>query len=343
MTPILLISDQTLPNLLFLKQFGPFERYVFITTGKMEQGGKSRWIAQTAGIPEERILRREVEPEQPGSTLEALEGLNMPPEAPILAYVTGGTKMMSLGAYAWASQRQQAQIVYLPIGGTGFLQIFPEPREIPLTAQVSLEEYLAVHGVQVLGAEAWEEHLPEANRVFAHVAGRKQNREVQNRLLEARTSLGELAFPTLSAEQRRFYSGGWLECWLAGQVRDLLAVAPEQIRVSLKLNKSGPSSLMSNEYDVVYCFQNKLFIGECKYYTRPKGFAVSDISRELFKLGGINNQMGLHAKPFFAIVGTPAKDPAALSEQMAILRLKKAAELSTLSDENKLQAYLLSL
>ena len=53
-----IISDQTIPNLLIIKELADqYQSQVFITTKKMEEAGKSLWIEKAAGI-ESRSIKR---------------------------------------------------------------------------------------------------------------------------------------------------------------------------------------------------------------------------------------------------------------------------------------------
>lgn len=346
MTPLLLISEQTLPNLLFLKQFGPFERYIFLSTGRMERDGRSRWIAQTAGIPEAAIDLKLVDPEQPGSAIAALEGLGLPDSEPVLAFVTGGTKMMLLGTYAWASQRSNAEIFYLPIGSDHFLRIFPGSAELPLRVQVSLEEYLAVHGVQVLSKGNWQLWWPAAVEVFDHLTGAKPSAAMQQKLDWSRQQ-GVAGSSQTEKEERRFYSGDWLEVWLTGRLQDLLGIPSPNIAQGVRVNKSGPGNLYSNEYDILFVLDNRLHIGECKYFTGNTARPIGHIRQELHKLADANNLLGLFAQPFFGIVqfvngkAEPFIKETNLSswEELArLLRLKAPIELDTMKAPGQLVA-----
>ncbi len=45
------ISEQTIPNLLLIKEFeGKYDDMLFISTKQMEEKGQSRWIERAAGI-----------------------------------------------------------------------------------------------------------------------------------------------------------------------------------------------------------------------------------------------------------------------------------------------------
>lgn len=353
MTPILLISDQTLPNLLFLKQFGPFDRVVFVSTERMAKAGHPVWIAGAAGLDRKQVLEVNVDPDRPESTLQALNSLDLPQEEEVVGFITGGTKMMSLAAYAWCSQRTRARVLYLPFGGPNFLQIFPESAEVPLTVEASLTEYLAVHGVKVVQQGAWQPWENESHRVFDHFSGKKQDSEVGSRV---KASKRPNEFPKvahlLTPEERAFYSGAWFEVWMVSKVRSLLSVPEANICQGLKLNKSGvkDNNPYSNEYDAAFVFQNRLYLGECKFYSEGKSKALSVIRGDLFKLANANNLLGLNAKPFFSVVqfvnGNPEPFVSEVhkpnwDELSRILRIPEPIEWATLLDDHAFRAYFL--
>ncbi|MBK6949001.1 MAG: DUF1887 family protein [Haliscomenobacter sp.] len=146
-TAILLISEQTLPNVLFLKQFGPFERHVFLTTDKMETQGRSGWIIQAAGIAPGSVQRLPIDPENATVGHQMLEQQDWRTGTDYLIHLTGGTKMMALAAFAFFAGKPGSKLVYLPLNAPHFLELHPEPQEIPLSVSVNLEEYFRAYGV----------------------------------------------------------------------------------------------------------------------------------------------------------------------------------------------------
>ncbi len=91
-TSVLLISAETLPNVLFIKEF-PAERYVFITTAKMEQEKRSEWIIRAAGIAPQKVQRITVNQDDFGSILQSLENTGLQPSADWRVNITGGNKL----------------------------------------------------------------------------------------------------------------------------------------------------------------------------------------------------------------------------------------------------------
>lgn len=335
-TAIILLSEQTLPNVLFLKQFGPFERYIFLTTSKMKQEGRSDWVMQAAGIASQKVKHIVVDSENANASLEQLANESFDPDTPCLLNLTGGTKMMALAAYAHFAALPQVQIIYLPIGSDHFLEISPEPKKIQLTATLSIDEYFAAHGIVIRGENStWLSDASEAYRVYEHVTGRMKNQSIPS-------THKEIQSPALTPKQRRFYGGDWLEVWLANTVHKELEIPLKDIRVGIKLNRQGIHEQTSNEYDVLFMYKNRLYTGEAKRFVSDK-FEMDKINKELFKFAAIHTQLGLFAKPFFVIANDIGSSKEALTEQCKMLRLPYPADLSVIADKEKFKTYLRSL
>lgn len=346
MTIISLVSDQPMPNLLFIRQMPTADRYVFLTTERMEEEGKADNLVRVCGIPSERVDYLFSDHENLPAILAAWEELEEEPDDEYHINLTGGTKMMALATYDFFSRsmpEHQVHLYYLPLNAGLIRQTYPEAVEIPLDIHVSVETYLDVHGVKLLSHELWEPWVPEAKRIHRHISRKQTDKQIQSQLLEARADPINLGIQTLSREERDFFSGKWLEIWLASQVQELLGVPYDQILVGAKVNKSGKSGSTANEYDLLFVRNNRLYLGECKYFTSPKEKKMKDISRELFKMGGANNLTGLNARPFLAIHGGFPSLLPAMEEQCQILRLRPPALTDTLNDEARLALYLHSL
>ena len=346
MTIISLVSDQPMPNILFIRQMPVADRYVFLTTERMEQEGKADNLVKVCGIPEEKVDYIYCHHEDISSILEEWQELEDRPGEQYHINLTGGTKMMALGTFSFFSSKYPAErvsIYYVPLSGGHIRQMYPQDQRIALVGEISVRDYLWAHGVQLLEERDWQAWASEAQKVFRHVSKEQPDYRVQHKLLEARTNPAEMEITRLSAEERDFYSGKWLEVWLASQVQDLLGVDPSQILWDVKLNRSGAEINQANEYDVIFVRDNRLYLAECKYFTGKSERKINRISKELFKMGGANNLMGLNAKPFFAIVGNLDTKPEDLKEQFRILRIKLPAFLDTLRDPMALSTFLNAL
>src|SRR5512133_724597 len=96
------ISEQTIPNFLFIKTFEPADRYYFISTDKMEDsttGNRREWIIQIARINPAQCDMVKVNPESMQDVTNSLNHFEWGCYQEIIVNLTGGTKMMSLAVY----------------------------------------------------------------------------------------------------------------------------------------------------------------------------------------------------------------------------------------------------
>ncbi|MDP5172417.1 MAG: DUF1887 family CARF protein [Bacteroidia bacterium] len=345
-TIISLVSDQPMPNVLFIKQMPRADRYVFLTTQRMEEEGKSDNILKVCGIDPNKVDHIIAHHEDVTNILEEWKHLEDRPGEHYHINLTGGTKMMALGTFSHFTTHfppDRVSVHYVQLSGGNIQQMYPVDVQQPMQVSISVQDYLDAHGVKLLSAADWLPWEQEARKVFRHVSKQQTNYQIQSRLLESRTNPAELEFVSLSPEERSFYSGKWLEVWLAAQVRDLLGIPASEIIWDARVNKSGAAISMANEYDVLFVYNNRLYLGECKHFTSKNDKKLSSISKELFKMGGANNLTGLNAKPFFAIVGSLLAMPEEVDEQCRMLRLRPPAFLDTLKDPIRLQQFFRSL
>ncbi len=146
---ISLISDQTIPNLLLIKELeGRYDQLVFISTPAMELGGKSGWIEEAAGIEKGSVPRIIVEENNWTDIREKLQSFSWPNDARFIVNQTGGTKVMTLSVFEFFSFKN-SRIVYAPIGKNQIEELFPlhtqKPQEIKY--RLNLKEYLLAHGL----------------------------------------------------------------------------------------------------------------------------------------------------------------------------------------------------
>jgi len=343
-TLISLVSDQPMPNILFIQKMPEADRYVFLTTKRMEQERKTEYICQVCGIDESRVDHLLTLHEDIKAIDHVWAELDPEPNTHFIVNLTGGTKVMALGTlrYFVENHPQRSEVYYLPFSGSHIQQMYPDSIQTELAVKVGVRDYLTAHGVQLLEDKPWKHQAPAARAIFNHIIGKKPDLAIQNALNEARTEPRFMQIQTLSADQRTFYSGEWLEVWLAQAVSSMLGIPEKHILQGAKLNKSGNEENLANEYDLIFVYRNRLYLAECKHFTSTAR-KLSDISKELFKMAGTNNLLGLNARPFLAIIGELVSTPGSLEEQCRILRMRPPAFLDTLSDPARLKAYILSL
>jgi len=338
-TLVSLISEQTLPNVLFIKQMGECDRYLFLSTPRMEEEGRSDWVIRACGLPAQACDVILVDPQDALLTMGELAELRLEGSDSYHVNLTGGTKMMALAAYAFFTRmKAEVTIYYLPINSNKIIRIFPDQEASALHTKVNLMEYLTAYGVQVLEQGFFHpRYSGKAERVFRHVCGQKVAPELTGKILGANQNFDDPI-------DKAFYSGGWLEIWLHDQVKRLFSLDREEIDINLKLNKTGNPKDLFNEYDLMYLRKNHLYVGECKYF--PNGIRnKKKVNEVLYKLGNLRSHMGLYARPFI-LIGTPEPVDENLKSKLRQhcneLNMKEPIYLEDLKESSNLLAYLQS-
>lgn len=151
---VLLVSDQTIPNVQFLKWFFTNRLQtvgvLFISTQKMETNNKSectlnavanlgKWISnkETITVDENSIDDIQTKISQ---VIEKIKPKK------IVVNITCGTKMMSLATYNYFKAKSNCEIYYQPI--TSSLQKIYPTNETYANPEITIEEYMKAHGIE---------------------------------------------------------------------------------------------------------------------------------------------------------------------------------------------------
>lgn len=162
---ITLVSDQTVPNVLFLNWYfknnmaEKNQKLVFVSTKVMEEKGKSSSIAGAVNtqlvahaVSDYEVYK--VDENDLQGTWNTISTVLAPCDETdrIIGNITGGTKMMSLGAYAAFSEIENCTVYYQPIGKTEIQQILPVEDNVEVhrsvTNMINLWEYFEACGIE---------------------------------------------------------------------------------------------------------------------------------------------------------------------------------------------------
>lgn len=320
---ISLISAQTLPNIQFIRHFQNVDRYVFLTTKKMNIEGRVNWIVKSSKIKKE-FRQVIIDAEKKNECYDNLVKSNQFSKTDeYVVNLTGGTKMMALAAYEYFIKNHSTTIYYIPINEQKVFEIYPNNSVQDLLIDLNLYEYLDAYGINIISEnKSYNSRKEEAIKVFNHIAKIHEENKIQRKLEHPHT--------LSSKEDRKFYSGEWFEIWMTNIIKQDLNISDKHISMSLKLNKIAQPSHSYNEFDVMFVKDNRLFIIECKYFNTGK-FLKKKVNQDLYKLGTLRNNMGLYANARFA---TPneLKDDVKKDLEPAIkaLGLRQTLELKNL-------------
>ena len=323
---ISLISDQLIPNLLFiLEKQQEVGRHIFVTTTYTEEKGAADRLAEVARLPKGIWEKVEVIEDSLDDIREKLEAMNLPTSNKYLLNLTGGTKIMSIGVSRFFEEYDH-ESYYSTIGKNSFKRIFPrdDDRERVFSNTLSLSDYLAAYGFKILnsGLPAWVTQAL-ANRFYnfnllsyrseiKELSKWSQDNKHKPYVIPYGSKLNQL-FQTLSwnptdnkklsPEEIQFLISGWWEAFVYFKLKSDLDLNDDAIAINCHIIRGQAE----NELDVILVRNNKLFIAECK-----TGFGASDFkdrfNNAIYKMAAIRNNMGLRIPGFLFILDSKVRE-----------------------------------
>ena len=147
---ISLISDQTVPNILLIREVPLVDKYYFISTELMEKRRKSNAIIEACNISNDNYEVIKVIEDSISDIEKELDSIKFDDDDEIIVNLTGGTKVMAIAVYNYF-RRFGASIHYMPIGKNSYHKLYPESKNkvTQLNYRISLIEYLKGYGVRV--------------------------------------------------------------------------------------------------------------------------------------------------------------------------------------------------
>lgn len=321
---VFLVSDQTVPNVLFIKANMDADKYLFFTTKKMLDKGKTKNILKSAGIHEKKSEKRLISE----NSLEEIEAeLNRYPfdiKDEYLVNITCGTKIMSLAMYDFFSKRN-CSIYYYPINKNSFDKIYPLSYESSnLEIFLNMQEYFDAYGIDFKTDNSCVKTLEENSNFMLNIFDSFRNEirllvefqkypKVKKKLARSKKisihsqqandffndndadkekiikllNLCRFDENNFKRKDLRYITGGWFEEYIFQKVSAVLGVAHEHVAMSVEINKSGSE----NELDIVYMKNNTLNIIECKTGLDDKGRNL--VTETLYKQAALRADMGL--------------------------------------------------
>ena len=316
-----IISEQTIPNILFIKQFeGQTDGYVFVSTPKMNQQGQLQAIIEVCQIPTNNYQVITVNEESLADVETQLEALHFKRSTHYLVNITGGTKIMSLGVYSFFS-RFNSQMYYLPIGKNDCKQIFPPANETILALQhrVSLQQYLQAYGIGITNlhhinslvqnpavTQTFLNNKVSLNPLIRSLRAYKEQREYTEQrkithlplrnlppeLSTLNNLLQSLHFKhqkqnELNENELNYLLGQWLEEYVYSTIKNLFGLDARFMGNSVAIHRQQ----VANELDVVLIYNNTIYVIECK-----TGLNKLIFDQTAYKLNALKKEFGLHVK-----------------------------------------------
>lgn len=315
---ISLTSDQTIPNVLFIKEKPPFDKYIFISTEKMEAKKITNGILQACGInlsnTELYQIIKVIEDSLEDIEIK-LKQLEFEDTDKITVNLTGGTKIMSIGVYNFFKEKG-AEIFYLPLGRNIYQKIYPvvNVKEFALSYRISLQEYLTAYGINIVNknninsltkdekytmqfAKFFLEQQFEQEILDCLRGERRKKQIIISEIPKLDAFLKDIYFvpktnAILEKTEIEYLTGGWFEEYVYNVMKSRKDLTNENIGVNIQIQRQNTQ----NEFDVMFTYNNAIFVIECKT-------GLSDNKRDLttdtlYKLTALKKDFGLQVHSF---------------------------------------------
>lgn len=332
-----LVSHQTIPNVLFIKEIKDVDFHLFISTPEMEKRGVTQRIIEACGDNILNTKTFEVDEYNLKEFELRIENLLTPdPKVEVYLNITGGTKIMSLGAYNYFIQKYPiTKVFYLDGGKNQFRQIYPqiENNIVPHNYKIDLSTYLIANGVKdgarrnyelkdILKRNKTHRNFETSAKFLEVFLNNKDHKIIKainflhlNELREKQLKLEEYpAFNNYYADLIRigFEPANKAKGWLSTKETKYLTGDwfEEYVLFTIKklFNFEGPEIAMGvhiyregtpNEIDILFTYKNSLYFIECKSTISKNGEISNTLYNEtLYKTAALKNDFGLYVNTY---------------------------------------------
>lgn len=326
-----LVSDQTIPNVLFIREQPKADHYLFISTEKMEKRGI---VVNIIKACPDHIHSQEtivVEEDNLEDITVKLNSFASGIEADFVVNLTGGTKVMSLGVFEFFSKTTNNQIFYLPLAKNKLLQLFPYEAQSTreLFFRINLEDYLIASGVvpdlksflnknsllrleeksTILYQKFSSESNPLLKIAAEHFRKYRNDKRIKNIDLSSEEKWYLQPFLNagfspvkefqLTKEEIKYLTGDWFEEFVYNLIKSIKGKNNDDIGFGVYLTRDN----VKNEFDVIFTQNNALNVIECKTdVANEEGKFAELFNNTLYKAGSLRKDFGLFVKFYvFAI------------------------------------------
>lgn len=298
---ISLVSDQTIPNVQIIKEFGNSETdYKFLLTKGMQRKGIVQWIVDATQIKDFQDIF--VDEYSVADIENELQKIDYSEYSRIIVNLTGGTKMMVLSVFDFFRNKQNTEMYYVTGIGNAYQKIVDRGCEQNVfSCSISLEEYLKSYGFSIKKAQPSGISLEQTEKIYNHYINGDFSRYTDslNFLRERRGKvITDTDFVTikdfletieyypakegtLSKLETKYLTGEWFEEYIGAKIKCDLELTDNQILVGTQIRKdvplrqelnSVPTLLgleekeegLGNEMDVMFVKDNRFYVIECK-------------------------------------------------------------------------------
>lgn len=322
-----IISDQAVPNLLFIKQFQTEgSEYFFVTTKEMEEKQATDHLMAALKLPESKCHKIIIDANDALLIFQQLKEFPFPTKGEFLINITGGNKLMSQMVFTHFMD-YSSKMFYSPIDSDQYQQLYPEVLSIPKNLDIilSLEQYLYAYGFEITGDVPYFKGNPKPTVLFKKVLEAGGAGKVPE--------ISKTNNPEYKKPDKGYLQGAWFEHYCYQFFKRIFRLNDSQIACSVGLKKIGSptSNEHDNEFDLMFIYQNDLYVFECKVYTSSK-YSKEKFQIPMFKLASLTQKFGLKCKKYLTVLAD-LPDLEETSDQLDQLRSNLGIDkLITLSE-----------
>ncbi|EIM72318.1 hypothetical protein A3SI_19832 [Nitritalea halalkaliphila LW7] len=312
---VCIVSEQAVPNLLFIRQFREKEaKFFFLSSKEMEERKMTKNIKAALRLPENRCFTVLIDANDAMVIFQQLQNYAFPKEGKYLVNITGGNKLMSQMVFQYFMDFD-SEMLYAPIGSPDYQVLYPEVGRIPKdnSLKLSLDDYLRAYGYKAESSLDYYELEPSPSEIMRQLLQRGHPKNVD--------WISRASHQDYKKEDKRYLMGEWFELYCFKLFKELFNLDNSQIAcsVGVKSIESDSAYPFDNEFDLMFVYLNDLYVFECKVYLADV-IRLDKISPPIFKLASLSQNFGLQCKKFIAVLGQFSDDQKSL-DQLENLRL----------------------
>ena len=295
---ISILGAQTIPNILFIKEFDRSKntKHVFISSKEMNELQVAETIAAVCNLKPNQVQVITLDNKSVLKINDVLQRASFAETDEYVVNITGGNKLMSQMAFAFFAKMPKAAIYYLPINEPAIQKLHPQVAEVPLSVTLNLEEYFLAHNFLIHSIGTRTNFGFSPAYLFRDVI---KNDGPANVPLITRALTQEYNNP-----DKMYLMGAWFEEWLYDYFKISLQLKTDEIAYNIKLKhlRSTSRTESDNEVDVAFVYNQKIYLLECKVYSSSAPVKGEKITIPMYKNAAVSKNFGLQAKNFVAIL-----------------------------------------
>ncbi len=282
-----LVGKQTIANVQMVKEFEQeMDICLFITTKQMEEAERNRtdWIIDASNADERKWQRLVVSSSQLSKTEDLLAKFGFKEDDVYYVNLTGGNKLMVIAVMNYFREYKNVSLFYVSDDFKHYMKIYPKKERFvkSFKNKLSLFGHIRAYGLQLSSREKLSNPPEKTIELFNKLLSNKVIPEIEN------------AHEFKSADDKKYYSGGWFEEYIYLLIKKQYNLSNSEISVGVKLKNQNTE----NEYDVLFIKDNTIFVVECKAYFGNKK-AKQKIEKDLYKISALDDDFGLKAKSVY--------------------------------------------